>query len=124
VLGYVLGFTLVLTVLSPVIFAEVFADSLIVSFDEEFYNLGDSLTINGEIPNVGMPIIAMSENTFSKTISLDSPFYDKAGEYMVKLDYGQISENHYFIVDGELFAPEILKLFYYTQKKNNTLTKM
>jgi tetratricopeptide (TPR) repeat protein len=146
VLGYVLGFTLVLTVLSPVIFAEVFADSLIVSFDEEFYYLGDSLTINGEIPNVGMPIIAMSiydpdgkilsannleitsENTFSKTLSLDSPFYDKAGEYMVKLDYGQISENHYFIVDGELFAPEIFIedtaepeiILLYTEKKQYT----
>jgi tetratricopeptide (TPR) repeat protein len=146
VLGYVLGFTLVLTVLSPVIFAEVFADSLIVSFDEEFYNLGDSLTINGEIPNVGMPVIAMSiydpdgkilsannleitsENTFSKTLSLDSPFYDKAGEYMVKLDYGQISENHYFIVDGELFAPEIFIeetaepeiILLYTEKKQYT----
>jgi tetratricopeptide (TPR) repeat protein len=146
VLGYVLGFTLVLTVLSPVIFAEVFADSLFVSFDKDFYNLGDSMTIHGEIPNVGMPVIAMSiydpdgkilsannleispENTFSKTISLVSPFYDKAGEYMVKLDYGQISENHYFIVDGELFAPEIFIedvvepeiILLYTEKKQYT----
>jgi tetratricopeptide (TPR) repeat protein len=126
VLGYVLGITLVLTVFSSGIIAEVFADSLILNFDKPIYDSGDSLTITGEILNVGMPVIAMSiydpdgkilsannleissENTFSKTITLDSPFYEKVGEYMVKLDYGQISETHYFIVDGELFAPEII----------------
>ena len=125
-LGYVLGITLVLTVFSSGIIAEVFADSLILNFDKPIYDSGDSLTITGEILNVGMPVIAMSiydpdgkilsannleissENTFSKTITLDSPFYEKVGEYMVKLDYGQISETHYFIVDGELFAPEII----------------
>ena len=124
-LGYVLGITLVLAVLTPVIFIDVFADSIIVDFDKPLYQLGDSLTISGEILDVGMPVIAMSiydpdgkvlsannleispENTFSKTISLDSPFYDKPGEYLVKLDYGQISENHYFLMDGELSVPEI-----------------
>ena len=145
-LGYVLGVTLVLAVLSSVIFTDVFADSLIVNFDKEFYNLGDSLTIQGEISDVGMPVVALSiydpdgkilsannleistENTFSKTLSLDSPFYDKAGEYVAKLDYGQISENHYFIVDGGLFAPEILIeendepeiILLYTEKKQYT----
>ena len=115
-LGYVLGITLVLTVFSFGIITEVFADSLLVNFDKPLYDFGDSLTITGEILNVGMPVIAMSiydpdgkilsannleissENTFSKTITLDSPFYEKVGEYMVKLDYGQISETHYFIL--------------------------
>jgi len=144
VLGYVLGITLVLTVFSSVLFTEVFADSLIVNFDKDLYDLGDTLTITGEIPQVGMPVIAMSiydpdgkilsannleisENTFSKTITLDSPFYEKAGEYLVKLDYGQISENHYFIVDGmlpsdifieEIVEPEIILL--YTEQKQYT----
>ena len=108
-----------LAVFSSVIFTEVFADSLIVNFDEQFYDFGDSLTISGEIPEVGMPVIAMSvydpdgkiisannleissEKTFGKTILLDSPFYEKTGEYLVKLDYGAISENHYFMVEGE-----------------------
>ena len=124
-LGYVLGITLVLAVLAPVVFMDVFADSIIVDFDKPLYRLGDSLTISGEILDVGMPVIAMSiydpdgkvlsansieispENTFSKTISLDSPFYDKPGEYLVKLDYGTISENHYFLMDGVLSVPEI-----------------
>ena len=124
-LGYVLGITLVLAVLAPAVFMDAFADSIIVDFDKPLYRLGGSLTISGEILDVGMPVIAMSiydpdgkvlsansmeispENTFSKTIGLDSPFYDKPGEYLVKLDYGTISENHYFLMDGELSVPEI-----------------
>ena len=125
-LGIVIGATLVLAVFSSVIFTEVFADSLIVNFDEQFYDFGDSLTISGKIPEVGMPVIAMSvydpdgkiisannleissEKTFGKTILLDSPFYERTGEYLVKLDYGTISENHYFMVEGDIFEPEIL----------------
>ena len=117
-LGYVLGITLVLTVFSPVIFTDVFADSFIVDFDKGLYVAGDSLTVSGEITEMGMPIIAMSvydpdgkilsahnldissEKTFSKTLSLDSQLYEKPGEYLIKFDYGQISENHYFIIDG------------------------
>ncbi len=48
------------------------------------------------------------QKTFSKIILLDSPFYEKIGEYMVKLDYGQISENHYFVIDSEYSESEIL----------------
>jgi hypothetical protein len=116
VLGYLLGIMLVLTALSPLIFTEVLADSFVVDFNQEQYKTGDSLTISGEILDFKMPIIALSiydpngkilsannleissQNTFFKTISLDSPFYEKIGEYMVKLDYGQISENHYFVM--------------------------
>jgi len=126
VLGIVLGVTLVLAVFSSVIFTEVFADSLIVNFDKEFYDFGDSLIISGEIQEIGMPVIAMSiydpdgkilsannleissEKTFDKTILLNSPFYEKTGEYLVKLDYGAISENHYFMVEGLFSEPEIL----------------
>ncbi|MGY5144520.1 MAG: tetratricopeptide repeat protein, partial [Candidatus Nitrosopumilus sp. bin_32a] len=142
-LGIVLGITLVLAVFSSVIFTEVFAESLIVNFDKQFYDLGDSLTVSGEIAEVGMPVMAMSiydpdgkilsannleispEKTFSKTISLDSPFYEKTGEYLVKLDYGQISENYYFMVEGifsesemlieETVVPEVILL--YTEQK-------
>ena len=145
-LGIVLGVTLVLAVFSSVIFTDVFADSLIVNFDKEFYDFGDSLTVSGEIQEIGMPVIAMSiydpdgkilsannleissEKTFDKTILLDSPFYEKTGEYLVKLDYGAISENHYFMVDGlfsepeiileEIVEPEIILL--YTEEKQYT----
>jgi len=90
-----LGITLVLTVLSPLIFTDVFADTFTVNFDKQSYGLGDSLTVSGNIIEIGMPVIAMSvydpdgkilsannleissEKTFSKIISLDSPFYEK-----------------------------------------------
>ena len=118
-LGYLLGIMLVLTVSSSVIITEVFADSITVEFDKESYYLGDTLFLSGEIFDLGMPIIAISvydpngkilsannieispDKSFSKYISLDSPFYEKIGEYTVKLDYGQISENYYFVVEGE-----------------------
>lgn len=135
-----------LAVFSSVIFTEVFADSLIVNFDRQFYDFGDSLTISGEIPEVGMPVIAMSvydpggkiisannleissEKTFGKTILLDSSFYEKTGEYLVKLDYEAISENHYFMVEGNSIEPEILIeeivepeiLLLYTEEKQYT----
>ena len=115
-----------LAVFSSVIFIDVFADSLIVNFDKKFYDLDDSITISGEISEVGMPVIAMSiydpdgkiisannleissEKIFGKTFFLDSSFYEKTGEYLVKLDYGAISENHYFMVEGTFSEPEIL----------------
>ena len=59
-LGYVLGITLVLTALSPLVFTDTFADSFIVNFDKQFYDVDDSLTISGEVTEIGMPIIAMS----------------------------------------------------------------
>jgi len=125
VLGYVLGFTLVLTALSPVIFTDVFADSFNVDFDKQFYGLGDSLTVSGEILDGAMPVIAMiiydldgkilsannleitSEKTFSKTISLDSPFYDKSGEYLIKFDYTSESQSHPFVIEGDFYESEI-----------------
>jgi len=115
----------VLAVFSSVIFADAFADSLIVHFDKELYDLGDFMTVSGEIMEVGMPVIAMSvydpdgkilsannleissEKTFSKTVLLESPFYEKSGRYLVKFDYGPISENHYFLVEGKYSEPEI-----------------
>jgi tetratricopeptide (TPR) repeat protein len=146
VLGYLLGITLVLTALSPFIITESFADSFVVDFDKQLYSKGDSLFISGKILDFGMPIIAMSiydpdgkilsannleilpQKTFSKTILLDSTFYEKTGEYMVKLDYGQISENHYFIIETEYIEPEIFDegfeeseiILLYTDKKQYT----
>ncbi len=126
--------------LSSFTFTSAFADSFVVDFDKQQYFVGDSLLVSGEILDLGMPIIAMSiydpngkilsannleissENTFSKTISLDSPFYDKTGQYKIKFDYGQISENHYFSINGasepeivdDFSEPELLLL--YTEK--------
>ena len=135
-----------LLALTPFVFSEVFADSFVLDFDKTQYNQGESLTISGEILDFGMPIIAMSiydpdgkilsannleitaDKTFSKTINLDSPFYEKIGEYKIKIDYGQISENHYFTIGSLFFEPEIIIeefeepeiILLYTEKKQYT----
>ena len=113
-----------LTALSPVIFTDAFADSFNVDFDKQFYGLGDSLTVSGKILDGAMPVIAMSiydpdgkilsannleitEKTFSKTISLDSPFYDKSGEYLIKFDYTSESQTHPFVIEGDFYESEI-----------------
>ncbi len=125
-LGYVLGATLVLAVISPLLFADIFADSLAVNFDKQFFDVGDSLTISGKIKDVGMPVIAMSiydpdgkiisatnlkissEKIFTKTIILNSSVYEKIGEYTIKLEYGTVSENYNFILENKLLESETL----------------
>ena len=125
-LGYVLVVTLVLSVLSPFLFTDVFADSFVVNFDKQFFDMGDSLTISGEIMEIGMPVIAMSiydpdgkiisannleisaERTFSKTLILESPVYEKSGEYQIKLEYGKVSENYNFVLGDTLHDSKIL----------------
>lgn len=134
-----------LAVLFSTISTDAFADSIIVNFDKQFYDLGDSLTISGNLLEIGMPVIAMSiydpdgkilsantleissEKTFSKTLSLDSPFYDEIGKYLIKLDYGSNSENYYFTIKGEPLEPKIsLKteepeiILLYTEQKQYT----
>ncbi|MEX0862187.1 tetratricopeptide repeat protein [Nitrosopumilus sp.] len=134
------------TVLSPLLFTDVFADSFTVNFDNSSYDLGDSLTVSGNILEISMPVIAMSiydpdgkilsannleissEKTFSKTISLDSPFYEKTGKYLIKFDYGQLSQNHYFVIESEVVESETLTdvfdepeiLLLYTEQKHYT----
>ena len=131
--------------LSSVIITETFAESFTADFDKQSYHLGDSLIFSGEIFDFGMPIIAMSvydpdnkilsansleitsQNTFSKSIPLDSPQYKKTGQYLVKLDYGTVTQNYYFVIEDDSFVsetiieieePEIILL--YTEKKQYT----
>ena len=120
---YILGILFVLTALTSIISTQVFADSFVVSIDDEQPELGDTLLISGEIIDFSMPIIAISvydpdgkilsaynleisSQTFSKSISLDSPFYEKTGEYTIKFVYGQITQNYYFEIQST--EPEII----------------
>lgn len=145
-LGTIGVILLVLVAFTPLILIDVYAESFLVSFDKEFYSVGDKLKVTGEILDYGIPIIAMSvydsdgkilsannleissDKTFSKLTSLDSSFYEKSGEYTIKFDYGQISEDFLFIIDQfpddnelfeELFEPEIILL--YTEQAHNIL---
>ena len=119
------------TIISPV-FGQV---SINVDFNQENYQTGDLLEISGTVSELSMPVIAMSiydpngmiltannleidsNNVFSKIMFLDAPFYEKPGEYKVKLDYGQTTHKTSFIVVGEsesvpeeILAPEIILL--------------
>ncbi len=118
-LGLKLGVLLVLTVISFTFTSQVYADSISVTFDKSEYTTGESLSMVGQISELKMPVIAMSiydtdgkilaannveidfDGSFSKTIILDSPFYEKSGQYKVKFDYGKISKNGFFIISNQ-----------------------
>jgi len=108
----------VFTAILPLV-SSAYADGISVEFDKEEYSIGDSLSISGQISDFSMPVIAFSvfdpdgkilsannleldsEGNFSKIILLDLPFYEKTGEYKIKLDYGQISQNEFFVIIGD-----------------------
>lgn len=101
-------------------FAE--SDWLIAQTDKEQYQTGQDMEISGFIVDANMPQIAIkiydpdgeilgaysvdlqSDDGFTKTVSLDSPFYDKSGLYLIEFEYGQESDELFFEVQGN--APE------------------
>ena len=123
---YKTGLLLSVIVLLPIITSQSFADSILIEFDKPKYQTGDSMVIFGHLLDFKMPVIALSlydpdgiilsannviidsNGTFSKIIPLDSPFYDKSGEYTVKLNYGKITQNEFFTIAGNNSEPEII----------------
>ncbi len=118
-----------------------FADdeNLIIQTDKGQYHTGDELTVSGVVQEKKMPVVAMRMydpdgtiisannveidefNTFSRTIRLDSPFFDKPGIYLIKFDYGRIQADTTFEmlsglpleepeIDTEKIIPEVLIL--------------
>jgi len=126
VFEYKTGLLLSVIVLLPIITSQGFADSILIEFDKPEYQTGDSMVISGHILDFKMSMIALSlydpdgkilsannvildsNGTFSKIISLDSPFPDKSGEYTVKLNYGKITQNEFFTITGNNSEPEII----------------
>jgi len=128
VLGNKIGILLVVTILSFTLITESFAETIFVEFDKSEYKTGENLTLSGFIPEYSMPIMGVSiydpngkilsannleldgEGNFSKTISLDSPFYDEPGIYKVKINYMKIIQEEFFTITGEASQPDsILK---------------
>ena len=115
-LGYLLGILLVLSVSGTFVVDYVFAaDPFIAGFDKKQYFFGDSISISGDILELGMPIIALSiydpdekiisannleisDQTFSKTIFLNSSSYEKPGTYKAKLEYGSFFNEYFFSI--------------------------
>lgn len=97
-------------------FAE--SDWLLVQTDKTQYHTGEDMEITGFVLDRTMPQIAVQiydpdgeilgahgvelelDDTFSKTISLDSPFYDKSGLYVIEFDYGPETDELFFEVIG------------------------
>ena len=138
-LGYLLSVLLVLSVSGTFVIDYVFADApFVAGFDKELYFFDDSISISGDILELGMPIIALSiydtdekiisannleisNQTFSKTFSLDSSSYEKPGIYKAKLEYGTYSNEYFFNIENpdllinqpgvdEISQPEIIFL--------------
>ena len=98
---------LLLILFIPTLLVPSFAedDSLIVETDKAEYEIGDSMIISGLVGEIKMPVVALKifdpnggilsanevdiedDNTFSKIIELDSPFYDEQGIYSIALNY-------------------------------------
>lgn len=97
-------------------FAE--SDWLLVQTDKTQYHAGEDMEITGFVLDRTMPEIAVQiydpdgeilgahgvelelDDTFSKIISLDSPFYDKSGLYVIEFDYGPETDELFFEVIG------------------------
>lgn len=115
---------LVVAVVSLSLISESFAQDILVDFDKSEYKTGDKLTLSGIIPEFTMPIVAVSvydpngkilsannleldeTGSFSKVISLDSPFYDISGTYKIKIDYKKISQEEIFVINGGEILPD------------------
>lgn len=113
---------MLLFVVLAVTVAPAFAEDswMVAVTDKEQYFTGESMEVSGYIMDRKMPVIAMSvydpdgvilsannvelqeDDGFAKTISLDSPFYDKSGTYLIRFDYGQNTDQLSFEVIGTL----------------------
>jgi tetratricopeptide (TPR) repeat protein len=97
---------------------------IVIATDKPQYLPGEAMEVFGYVLERTMPVIAMSiydpdgailsansvelqeDDGFTKTISLDSPFYDKSGVYLIELDYGKNTESITFEVRGSTPQPE------------------
>ncbi|MCH7758624.1 MAG: tetratricopeptide repeat protein, partial [Thaumarchaeota archaeon] len=119
-----IGILLVVTILSFTLISESFAETILVEFDKFEYKTGEKLTLSGSISEYTMPVVAVSiydpngkilsannleldgEGNFSKTVSLDSPFYDIPGKYKVKINYMKIIQEEFFTITGEVYQSD------------------
>jgi len=109
---------LILSISLPLAFGDN-SGGIIATTDKEFYEAGESLFITGQVEEKKMPILALrifdpdgsilsannveieEDNSFSKMVSLDSPFYDEPGTYTVKIDYGKLDKEITFEIKSD-----------------------
>ena len=135
---------LILQFLAIPIFAEENIDdskSVMLETDKPEYHVGEMMIISGFVEEKKMPVVALrifdpnggilsahqleleADNTFSKTILLDSPFYDDEGDYTISVNYGKLqTETNFKMVsvgqdeplvedDSQILFPEIIVMF-------------
>ena len=136
--------TLLCGILCLFVIIPAFADSgwLLAQTDRDQYFTGDDMEISGLVLDRTMPEIGIRiydpdgkilgaygvelelDDSFSKTIALDSPFYDQSGLYVIEFIYGDQSDEIFFEVIGSApepiptptLAPEVLVI---TTDKNS-----
>jgi len=136
---FLLGFV-ILSFFTVPGFADV-SSSILLETDQQEYKIGDLMVISGFVEEKRMPVVALQifdpnggilsanqvdiedDNTFYKTISLDSPYYDEEGTYSITMNYGQLETKANFEILGDSLAdsvsdndfsflfPEILAMF-------------
>jgi len=143
VLGSKTEISLLLILFIPTFLVPSFAedDSLIIETDKAEYEIGGSMVISGLVGEIKMPVVALKifdpngrilsanqvdiedDNTYSKIIDLESPFYDEQGTYSIVLNYGKLETETTFEMvnensndtilddDYDFFVPEILAMF-------------
>lgn len=88
--------------------------SILLQTDKKEYYLGEKIIISGVVEEKKMPVIALrvfdpnggilsaheleikTDNSFSKTILLESPFYDDEGTYTISVNYGKLQSETTF----------------------------
>ncbi len=119
---------LILTTSLSLVFVDVYADvDIIASTDKASYITGELLFFSGEVEEIRMPVLALrvydpngiilsannveinEDNSFSKIISLDSPFYDEFGSYIIKIHYGQLKKEITFNVNFDNSIDSIIE---------------
>ncbi len=119
--------SLLLAILVTFVAAPAFADDawIVAVTDKTQYSTGEPMEVSGYVLDRKMPVVAMSvydpdgiilsansvelqeDDGFTKIVSLDSPFYDKSGIYVIDFDYGKDSEQLTFEIVGlEMPEPE------------------
>jgi hypothetical protein len=109
---FLLIFALAFTLLGPsTVFAQEFTDNpsittIIVQTDDPNYNEGDTIVISGQVSTVTLnakvilqlftegnlieiaQIIVAQDGTYSHTVLAEGPLWDKPGNYVVRVSYG------------------------------------
>jgi len=137
---YLFSILIIQTILIPAYAQDSTANAIILETDRQDYHTGETMIISGFVETKKMPVVALkifnpdggilsanqvdiqADNTFNKTIALDSPFYDAKGTYTITMNYGKLAaETNFEIISGTgqsaevplqiSLSPEILAMF-------------